>query len=213
MDDQSQSPPVDIYKSIPLSEIPWNNEQPPDLLVGLIDAGKVTPCRAIDLGCGAGNYAVYLAGRGFDITGVDMSPTAIKFAKQNAKKKGVKCKFVVGDVIKYLSQAGQTYDFAYDWGLLHHIFPENRQKYVQGVHHALKNGGKYLSVCFNEKDMAFEGADKYRKTNLGSTVYLSSEIELRRLFEPLFDIIYFRVLEIKGKIMTHIFNYCFMSRK
>jgi len=213
MENSNQSIPGDIYKKVPLSEIPWNNEQPPELLVELIDTGKVMPCRAIDLGCGAGNYAVYLATKGFDVTGVDMSPTAMNFAKQNAKKKGVKCKLLVGDVIEYLSETDGTWDFAYDWGLLHHIFPENRQKYVQGVHRILNTAGKYLSVCFNEKDMAFPGAGKYRKTNLGSTVYLSSETELRNLFQPLFEIIDFRVLEIKGKIMTHIFNYCFMARK
>jgi len=46
-----------IYKSIPLEEIPWNIETPPDALVELVDSGKVTPCKTIDLGCGAGNYA------------------------------------------------------------------------------------------------------------------------------------------------------------
>jgi len=246
MENQNQSIQGDIYQRVPLSEIPWNNEQPPELLVELIETGKVTPCRAIDLGCGAGNYAAYLAAKGFNVTGVDMSPTAIKFARQNAKQKGVKCKFLVGDVIEHLSETDGRWDFAYDWGLLHHIFPENRQKYVQGVHNVLNPGGKYLSVCFNEKDTAFarlgegaaqtkegiytsntssaierietpsrsrEGTEKYRKTKLSSTVYLSCEIELRELFDPFFEIIDFRVLEIKGKIMTHIFNYCFMSRK
>ena len=76
----------DIYKNVPLEEIPWNIETPPRLLVELVDTGKIKPCRAIDLGCGAGNYAVYLASRGFDVTGVDFSSEAIKIAKQNAKK-------------------------------------------------------------------------------------------------------------------------------
>jgi hypothetical protein len=43
-------------------------------------------------------------------------------------------------------------------------------------------------------------------------VYLSSEEDLRKLFERFFKIIDFRVLEIKGRIMTHIFNYCLMER-
>jgi 2-polyprenyl-3-methyl-5-hydroxy-6-metoxy-1,4-benzoquinol methylase len=73
-----------------LELIPWNIETPPAALVALVDSRIVTPCRAIDLGCGAGNYAVWLASRGFDVTGVDSAQTAIKRAKEHATKKGVK---------------------------------------------------------------------------------------------------------------------------
>ena len=50
-----------IYRNMPLEEIPWNIETPPDALVELIESGKVKPCKTIDFGCGAGNYAIYLA--------------------------------------------------------------------------------------------------------------------------------------------------------
>lgn len=91
--------------------------------------------------------------------------------------------------------------------------PEQRDKYVENVHRVLKLGGKYVSLCFNEKDVAFEGTGKYRGTHLGTAVYLSSEKELREFFGRFFRIIDFRVLAIQGKIMTHVFNYCFMERK
>ena len=80
-----------IYRNIPSEEIPWNIETPPDVLVKLVESGEVKPCKAIDFGCGAGNYAIYLAGKGFDATGVDLSPTAIQMAIENAQKKGVSC--------------------------------------------------------------------------------------------------------------------------
>jgi SAM-dependent methyltransferase len=213
MNRQDQTRIDDLYKNTPLEEIPWNSETPPELLVELVDSGKVHPCKAVDLGCGAGNYAIYLAGRGFEVTGIDFSPAAIRIAKENAKKKSVKCNFFVADVIDGLDKINQTWDFAYDWGLLHHILPENRSKYVENVHSVLKPAGKYVSVCFNEKDVAFEGSGKYRQTSMGTVVYLSSEKELRKLFERFFRIIDFRVLEITGKIMTHIFNYCLMEWK
>lgn len=82
-----------IYANKPLEEIPWNIETPPDALVDLVESGKVKPCKTIDLGCGAGNYAIYLASIGFEVTGIDISPSAIKIAKENAMKKGVKCIF------------------------------------------------------------------------------------------------------------------------
>src|SRR5208283_708706 len=77
-----------IYQTLPLDTIPWYSETPPDALVKLVEGGIVQPCRAVDLGCGTGNYAIYLAGLGFDVTGVDSSPAAIRIAQEHAKKRG-----------------------------------------------------------------------------------------------------------------------------
>lgn len=213
MDKQNQILIDSIYKNTPLKQIPWNLETPPELLVELVDSGKVRPCKAIDLGCGAGNYAVYLAGRGFEVTGVDISPTAIKLAGENAKRKGLKCDFFVTDVVNQLGEINQTWDFIYGWGLLHHIFPDQRQKYVDNVSRILNPKGKYLSLCFSEKDTGFEGAGKYRNTDMDGVIYFSSEYELRELFETHFRIIELQAVEISGKFDSHIFNYVFMEKK
>ncbi len=49
---------------------PWDTAAREEL-VSLVEAGQIMPCRAIDLGCGIGENAVYLARRGFGVTGVD----------------------------------------------------------------------------------------------------------------------------------------------
>ena len=103
-----------IYGNMPLEEIPWNIGTPPDALVELVESEKVKPCKAIDLGCGAGNYAIYLASIGFDVTGVDISPSAIRAAKENAKRKDIKCHFLVADVLGNLDKVKEIFDFAYD---------------------------------------------------------------------------------------------------
>lgn len=202
-----------IYKNINLENIPWNIEAPPEALVELVSSGMVLPCKTIDFGCGAGNYAIYLASIGFDVTGVDISPTAIKLAKENAKRKGVKCNFLVADVLGNFDEVTETFDFAYDWELLHHIFPEEREKYVKNVHKMLNPGGKYLSVCFNEKDPQFGGSGKYIETRIGTILYLSSLEELRALFDPYFSIKELKTVEIRGKSVAHLANYAFMEKK
>ena len=202
-----------IYKNMPLEKIPWNSETPPEALVELVESGKVKPCKAIDLGCGAGNYAIYLAGRGFEVIGIDNSPAAIRIAQENANKKGVTGTFLVADVLGDLDEVKETFDFAYDWELLHHIFPEKRKKYVENVRRILNPGGKYFSVCFHEKDPQFGGSGKYRKTSLGTILYFSSEDELRDLFEPYFFIEELKVIEISGKFAPHLVNYAFMEKK
>jgi 2-polyprenyl-3-methyl-5-hydroxy-6-metoxy-1,4-benzoquinol methylase len=216
MDPRVDHMPVDmdkIYRDIPLEKIPWNIETPPQALVELVESGKVRPCRAIDMGCGAGNYAIFLAGKGFDVTGIDVAPTAIGLAKENARKKGVKCRFIVADVLGDLHEITETFDFAYDWEVLHHIFPEDRDKYVKNVFRLLGPGGKYLSACFNEEDPGFVGPGKYRKTGLGTVLYFSSLDELKYLFERYFSIEEAKVMAIRGKGVEHVVNYVFMEKK
>jgi len=81
----------EIYRRMSRDEIPWNIEEPPQALVELVEIGVVQPCKAIDLGCGTGNYAIYLANRGFDVTGVDISPMIEQYLHHSFKtefKKG-----------------------------------------------------------------------------------------------------------------------------
>jgi SAM-dependent methyltransferase len=203
-----------IYQQVPLDKIPWNIETPPDALVELVQSGKVLPCKTIDLGCGAGNYAIYLASQGFDVTGVDSSPTAIKIAIENAKKQEVKCIFIVADLLGDLHEVKETFDFGYDWEFLHHIFPEDREKYVKNVYNILKPGAQYLSVCFSEKDPLFGGMGKFRKTNMGTTLYFSSESEIRDLFSPYFVIKELKTIEIKAKTASsHYAIYALSERR
>lgn len=192
-----------IYQNLPLDKIPWNRETPPDALIELVQDGKVRPCRAIDLGCGAGNYALYLAGLGFEVTGVDSSPTAIKIAKEHAEKQGARCRFIVADLLGNLHEVTDMFDFAYDWEFLHHIFPEDRETYIKNVHKITKPEATYFSVCFSEKDPQFGGSGKYRKTPIGTMLYFSSESELMELVSPYFKILELKTIEVSGKYGPH----------
>lgn len=202
-----------IYRELPLKQIPWIFKTPPDILVELINRGKINPCKTIDLGCGTGINAIYLASKRFIVTGIDISPAAIKIAKRNADEKKVKCNFIIADVLSDLNEIDRNYDFAYDWELLHHIFPENRQNYIKNVYNLLNQGGTYLSVSFSEKDSCFGGQGKYRETPLGTVLYFSSENELKELFKPFFNIEDLKTIEIRGKPASHFAIYAFMKRK
>jgi len=125
----------------------------------------------------------------------------------------VRCNFLVADMLGELDEVKETFDFVYDWALLHHIFPQRRRKYVQNVYRILNRGGKCLSVCFSEKDPQFGGSGRYRKTPLGTILYFSSPDELRALFEPYFYIKELETIEIRGKFTPHLANYVFMEKQ
>lgn len=193
-----------IYQKLTLEKIPWNSEIPPKPLVDLIRNGTIPPCRAIDLGCGAGNYAIFLAESGFFVTGVDISPTAVSIARNNAQKRGVSCTFIVADLLGDLHEINGKFDFAYDWELLHHIFPEDRDTYINNIYTILNSRAFYFSVCFSEQDPQFGGNGKTRHTQLGTTLYFSSESELRDLVAPYFDVLSLQTIEISGKFGPHM---------
>ena len=192
-----------IYQTLSLDRIPWNCETPPDLLVSLIHDGKIKPCKTVDLGCGTGNYAIYLGEQGFEVTGVDSSPVAIRIAQDHAKERGVPCTFIVADLIGSLQEVNESFDFAFDWELMHHIYPEDRPTLVKNVYHLLNPGTSYVSVCFSEEDPQFGGQGKYRTTPIGTILYFSSEPEIRDLLSPYFMIHELKSIEIPGKYGSH----------
>jgi len=192
-----------IYDSAPLDKIPWNIEQPPKQLIELIDSSKIAPCHAIDLSCGTGNYAIWLATKGFQVTGIDFSNKAIELARSRAEHENVNCKFISGDLTDTDFKAYNKYEFAYDWEVLHHIFPDDRDKYIQNVVKILQEGATYFSVCFSEEDPDFGGVGKYRKTPLDTMLYFSSAEEIEQILEAHFEIKELTTGEIAGKYGPH----------
>ena len=203
----------EIYSTIPLAKIPWNMETPPEILVTFIDTQFKKPCKIIELGCGTGNYVIYLTEKGFDVAGVDISQKAIDIAKNSAKEKSVNGKFIVADVLGDLSKITENFDLVYDWELLHHIFPEDREQYFENVKRLLKPSGLYLSVSFSEKSPQFGVEEKYRKTPLGTVLYFSSESEIQKLAESFFKIVELKTIEIQGKYAPHKAIYTILRNK
>jgi SAM-dependent methyltransferase len=193
-----------IYREMPPASIPWNHQVPPELLVQLVESGWVTPCDAVDLGCGAGNYTAWLAARGFRMTGVDLSPGAIELARARATALGVACRFLASDLLGEVELPAASFDFAFDWEVLHHVFPADRERYVAAVHRLLRPGGRYYSVCFElAAATAFPGEGKFRTTPLGTRLYFSEAAELRRLFEPWFTIDSLGETTVAGRTGRH----------
>ncbi|WP_143437789.1 bifunctional 2-polyprenyl-6-hydroxyphenol methylase/3-demethylubiquinol 3-O-methyltransferase UbiG [Hydrocoleum sp. CS-953] len=77
--------------------------------------------KLLELGCGAGNISIYFAQAGYDVTGVDIAPTAINWAIQNAAKANVNVNFIQGDVLKLTEIPDASFDLALDGRCLHCI--------------------------------------------------------------------------------------------
>jgi SAM-dependent methyltransferase len=77
---------------------PWDRTPGPEILGRVIGGpDRLPPGRALDVGCGTGRDAVYLAGRGWEVTAVDLVPRALEKARERAAGEGVEVRWVTGD--------------------------------------------------------------------------------------------------------------------
>jgi cyclopropane fatty-acyl-phospholipid synthase-like methyltransferase len=110
---------------------PWVGEARAEL-VRLVSDGTLRPGHALDLGCGEGDNAIFLAKHGFTVTAVDFASAAIAKATQKARSAGVDVDFVVDDLTRLRKVRGQ-FDLLVDYGTLDDLGYRQRNEYVREV--------------------------------------------------------------------------------
>ena len=84
----------DRYRS---GDLPWDTGRHDRNLEEVIASYGILPCRALDIGCGHGSNAIWLAQHGFDVDGIDVSTHAIDQAIDNAAASATDVRFKAGD--------------------------------------------------------------------------------------------------------------------
>jgi SAM-dependent methyltransferase len=135
----------------------WDTGITPPELVELVESGQVPPGRALDIGCGTGTNAIYLAEHGFRAVGTDIAWLAIRRARRKARKAGVRAAFYVGEAVKLGTPAGppigDAFDLAVDIGCLHAIQSGDRVAYASMLRRVLRVGGYYLLYAWGPREL------------------------------------------------------------
>lgn len=122
----------------------WENPHPPLELAAIVAAGLIpSAAKVLDVGCGAGSEAVFLAQCGYQVTGVDSSTRALDLARERAKGAGVEVVFREGDATK-LPLADRSIGFASDRGCFHVIDDDQRLDYARDLSRVLEPGASFL---------------------------------------------------------------------
>jgi SAM-dependent methyltransferase len=108
----------------------------------------VPPGRALELGCGTGANAVWLARRGFRVAGIDLSPTAIDHARRHARGCGVDVRFLVGD-LREPARLGEPYEFFLDCGCFGAVQLGDRDGYLRSLRKLTRSGAVGLVLTGN----------------------------------------------------------------
>jgi SAM-dependent methyltransferase len=112
----------------------------------------LAPCRAVELGCGSGASAVWLARQGFDVTAVDVSARAIKRARARAEQAGVAVRFLVGDVLRPDDELAGPFDFFFDRGCYHVVRREDVGAYLGTLERLTRTGSLGLVLAGNARE-------------------------------------------------------------
>ena len=129
---------------------PWDSGVPPPELVSVVEGpDRLTPGHALDLGCGTGTNSIYLAQHGWQTTGIDFVPRAIRVARRKAEAAQASPRLLVGDVTRLTELAvGADYSLVLDLGCFHSIPDARREAYVGGVTAVARSGATFLLFCF-----------------------------------------------------------------
>lgn len=172
-------------------EIPFFKINGPDEnLVEYFENG-LNPTRVLEIGCGPGRNAIYMAKKGCKVDALDISQNAIDWAKERAKEDQADINFHCQSLFSFPFELN-SYDFVYDCGLLHHLAPHRRLSYLEVIKKVLKPKGHFGLVCFNT-DGALDTSDweVYKTGSLKRGIGYTEE-RLKEVFAQDFDTLNFR---------------------
>jgi 2-polyprenyl-3-methyl-5-hydroxy-6-metoxy-1,4-benzoquinol methylase len=130
---------------------PWDTGRPSTELQRVLAEEEIAPCRCIELGCGTGSNAVWLAQQGFDVSAVDISPLAIDRATARAAAAGVTVRWLTADMLNP-PDLGGPYRFFFDRGCYHVVRRTDVQRFLQTLDRLTEPGTLGLVLTANARE-------------------------------------------------------------
>lgn len=132
-------------------DMPWEKgEGSPGLADFLESHPTVSRGSVLVPGCGTGHDVRTWARHGFQATGADLAPSAVRLAEERTREAGIAASF------RQLDFLAATPDTTFDWIFEHTLYcaisPADRDRYVAAVHRWLKPGGQFLAVHYMIRD-------------------------------------------------------------
>ena len=157
----------------------WDIGQPAPPFVDYFEGENAPPPGWVIVpGCGQGHDALYLAGRGFEVLGVDFAPAAIEVCRARASEMNLaaKASFKQANIFDLLPQYTQAFDYALEYTCFCAIPIARRPEYVELVRGLLKSGGLLVATFFTHG-------------RPGGPPFDTNQAEIQKLFSPYFEIL------------------------
>lgn len=143
----------DRFESIYARKPPWDIGRPQRAFVEVAD--RVTD-RSSTSAAGPARTPLFFALRGHTVLGIDFLEGPIQKARRKAQERGLKAEFVQKDALT-LMDLDRQFDAVIDSGLFHVFSDEDRARYVAGLAHVTRPGGRLFLLCSATKSRAPRG--------------------------------------------------------
>jgi len=153
---------------------PWDTGFPSRELMDVVEEGLIRPCRVLELGCGSGANAVYLARKRFEVTALEGSPLALERARLRAEQSNALVRFVLADVFEFGRNAGR-FELVYDVGFYHFIRQTDLGRFLDLLWWVTQPGSYYMTLAGAAGEEAQGGPPQVTEEEIRD--------ELGRLFE------------------------------
>lgn len=158
---------MDLFEKAYRGSPPWDIGRPQRAFVVLEEAGEIVG-DVLDVGCGTGENALFLASRGHVVWGVDAAPTAIEQSRKKAEERGSTATFLVHDALA-LPDLGRTFDRVIDSGLFHALSDPDRPRYARSLAGVLRTGGTIFMLAFSEFEPGDYGPRRVTQAEIRAT--------------------------------------------
>ncbi len=128
---------------------PWDIGKPQPAIVRLASEGGIAG-EVLDVGCGTGENALYIASLGFSVLGVDVAETALEIAREKANSREIEVWFAAGDALQ-LERLGRMFETVLDCGLFHTLDGDERLRYVASLASVTEDGATLYVLCFSDE--------------------------------------------------------------
>jgi SAM-dependent methyltransferase len=181
-DGMTDTPRRDLEASDWSGDAPWDTGWPQPEIVRLAEAGRITGS-VLDLGCGTGEQALFLAARGHAVFGLDGSAAAIARARGKAAERGLPVEFHVWDPLE-LERLRKRFETVIDVGLFHGFDDAGRRRYVESLTEVTSSGSDLFILCLSTEEPPGPGprrVDEYELRATFRAAFAIMEVEAARL--------------------------------
>ncbi|WP_299293826.1 class I SAM-dependent methyltransferase [Nitrosopumilus sp.] len=172
----------DYYKDNDVKSMPWYEEKLDHDLENELNTRSLNSGNFLDLGTGPGTQAIQLSNYGFDVTGTDISNSAI----ERAKKLSDKIDFLVDDILDS-KFPDKKFDYIFDRGVFHVFEKDQRAQYLSQIKRILNENGILFLKCMSkeEKNLPDDGMPhKFSKQDIED--FFNSDFEIQKISTSIF---------------------------
>lgn len=195
----------DIYKKP--GESPWTYPQPHEEIIRLVQNKKIRGKNILEIGCGEGTHAIYLAQNGYHVTAIDESRSAIENARNTAEKYKTRLIFEHTSLEEYIEKYRPIHETVIDWRVMHEYTNKvQRENYIEMIAKTLLPGGRYITSAFSSSaEIVGKGNKRATETNI--PLYFASLDEMQNMLKKHFSIVEAREIIVPQKPNYKIKSY------